>query len=114
MEHKIIIMLAFVLFAAGTAFGGSYPVTTDGTKPFTFKPSNNITVAYTVEAGTTPQKYAVVTKNKAGNRFYASANDQSNIYYIENATYIGLDATNTVATTAVGTGVLTSTGWTSQ
>ncbi|MBT1070411.1 hypothetical protein [Pelotalea chapellei] len=119
MKYKIIVVFSFVLLGAGTAFGaaGKVPTKTDdgGTKDFTFKPSNNVTVAYSVDAGTSAQKYAVVAKNKAGNRFIGSGNDSSNLYFIESADYVGKDATDTVATTAIGTaGVLTSTGWTSQ
>ena len=119
MKHKIFVVLSFVLLGAGTAFAGAgtTPTKTDDaqTKDFTFKPSNNVTVAYSVDATTSAQKYAAATKNKAGNRFFATSNDSSNIYYLEDPSYVGKDATDSVATTAVGSaGLLTSTGWTSQ
>lgn len=121
MKHKIIILLSFTLLVAATAFAGAGKEpswTEDGnttTKPFTFKPSTNITIAYSVDATTSAQKYAAVTKNKAGNRFFGSSNDSSNIYFVEADANIGKDATDNIATTAVGTaGVLTSTDWKSQ
>lgn len=117
MKNKIIASLSFLLLVAGTAFAGTTPLNTkdgDTSSPFTFKQSNNVTIAYAVGGTTSAQKYAAASKNKAGDKFFSTSNDNSNIYFKQDTTYIGLDATNTVATTAVGTGVLTSTGWTSQ
>ncbi|MDD2851683.1 MAG: hypothetical protein PHY09_07250 [Desulfuromonadaceae bacterium] len=110
MKHKIIILLSFILCAAGTAFAGGVPAA-----PFTFKPSNNVTIAYVVDSATAAQKYAAASKNTAGNRFYYSANDNSNIYFAEASTNIGKSATDTLATTPIADGVLTvGSDWTIQ
>jgi len=117
MKHKIIIFFALVLSVAGTSFAGGVPTSTtdDGTGTFTFKQSNNVTIAYNVDAATLAQKYAAASKNLAGNRFYYSANDNSNIYYYEDAANIGKDATDTLATTPTANGVLTvADDWTIQ
>lgn len=116
MKHKIILVLSFVIFGAVTAFAGGVPEFSDTAKEtkFTFIPSNNVSVAYTTDADE-GQIYALGTKQKAGNRFYISSNDNSNIFYKEDADYIGSDVTHTDMATAVPeSGKLVSTDWKSQ
>lgn len=116
MKHKTIILsLSLSLLGAGAALAGTgVPLTTTGGATFTFKPSNNVGIYYTVDASPA-QKYAAASKNTAGNRLYASANDNSNLYFTEITADIGKLVGDCSKISAVASGVFTSSSdWKSQ
>ena len=118
MRNKIIASVAFMFMFSSFAYAVTgIPLTTAGGKPFTFKLSNNVSINYTVDGtGQAAQNYAVVTKNAAGNRLYASANNTSNIFYLEDDGNKGkdVDASTYTGGAKPSAGVFVSAGWTSQ
>ena len=102
---KTILVLSFIIAAASYSFAGT-GAPTGGT--FTFKVSNNVSVAYYTDATTKAQAYVANTTHSSGDRIYSSSNATSNIWY--KVVTVGTAAT-TGTTTA---GESTYSGWSSQ
>jgi len=107
---KIILMLAVIaLSATSYVHAGNIPTTlADGTTPFSFKGSNNVSITY--YADTDPaQAYVANTKHTSGDRVNSSSNNTSNIWYQK------VEVTSAIADSEMTTpGESTYSGWTAQ
>lgn len=109
---KTILTLTCLLASVVVVNAGGIPTTTVGGKTFTFKPSNNVTTTYYVDAATSAQNYTVNAKNTAGNRAYSSSNMTSNIWFQENDAWKGKIVSDAAEVTDAGES--TYSGWSSQ
>ena len=101
---KIILTIAALVALEGLALAG----TGVPAAPFSFKPSNNVSVYYaTDQANASGQAYLVNTRHSAGDRVYSSTNATSNIWY-KTATASGVGAEGLAAGESVYS------GWSSQ
>jgi len=98
--------------AAGTSFTGSTFMSYGSFASIIVSTSSNVFLLYNGNT-TDAQSYAAYTKNKAGDKYYATGGGQgssSGLYYVQNDTYVGKTDFPSMSSTKF----VQATGWTAQ